>query len=110
MIEVSAAAALPEGVKSQLIKGLRRWRTDVIPRMRPIRTEQARRRHSINIFTDWLDTTYSGLSRAAVEKMFEADLVVAHSTLLADRMVKLCPRGGESKIDFDDAFPHVSGP
>jgi len=47
---------------------------------------------------DWLNATFSWIGRAEASRMFATDLLVVHSTLLAERLIRMCPEQAASKL------------
>ncbi|MES1174334.1 MAG: hypothetical protein ABUL62_08390 [Myxococcales bacterium] len=96
-MEVSDEVALPKRKRYEWVRALRRLRTDVLPKL-PRFGDTAERTRRTRMPVDWLDTTFSWIGRAQARRLFEADLLVVHSTLLADRLLRLCPEVAARKM------------
>ena len=97
-ILVSDEVALGKGRRASLARIKRRLVSDVVPNVRVgLRPREAvAARFAITV--DWLQANYSALSRSDVRRLFECDFAVAHSVILAERMMQLCPVQSSRKL------------
>ena len=96
-IEVAEAWARPRGPSPAA--RARRFLLEDMPILRRIRFE-LRGEFALRFeraVGEW-KIQYQGLERAAARALFECDLLFAHETFLAERLVQLCPREARQKL------------
>ena len=96
-LEVSDGAKLRSDARSNLLRLVRRFRTDLLSQT-PRFGARAEHRKNTRVLIDYLDTTYAGITRSDATRFFETDVLIVHSTLLASRLQRLCPEIAARKL------------